>query len=277
MTNRSRRQTKKNGISFGGARGLQRVPRLAWALCLLTALPLGACKKPTPATPAPQEAAMPPVEILKDGRWLFTYVEPTGAFATTDKPVSIPEGSRKLVRVMDPSQGQSEKHAGTQVYAIDLNELLSIGKVRARVLSRDAFETAALAQLPAGESSLLAARPASPEGGGLPGATGAAAAGADAGAGGGTTRAGSASAVVVTVYGTSWCGACRAARQYLSARKIPFADKDVERDPAAARELAEKAAKLGVPSDRVPMLEVRGRLLTGFDQARLEALLGEAT
>ena len=82
---------------------------------------------------------------------------------------------------------------------------------------------------------------------------------------------------MVTVYGTSWCGACRAARQYFSERKIPFADKDIEADPAAARELTDKATKMGIPTDRVPVLDVRGRLLLGFDQARVEALLGNPT
>jgi len=82
---------------------------------------------------------------------------------------------------------------------------------------------------------------------------------------------------VVTIYGTSWCGACRAAREYMASHKIPFADKDIERDPEAARELAEKAAKMGIPTDRVPVLEVRGRLLLGFDPARVEALLGQPT
>ena len=79
------------------------------------------------------------------------------------------------------------------------------------------------------------------------------------------------------MYGTSWCGACRAARQYFSERKIPFEDKDIEADPTAARELAEKAAKMGLPTDRVPVLDVRGRLLLGFDRARVEALLGNPT
>jgi glutaredoxin len=82
---------------------------------------------------------------------------------------------------------------------------------------------------------------------------------------------------VVTIYGTSWCGACRAARQYFSEHKIPFADKDIEQDPAAARELGEKAAKMGIPTDRVPVLDVRGRLLLGFDPARVQALLGDRT
>jgi glutaredoxin len=81
----------------------------------------------------------------------------------------------------------------------------------------------------------------------------------------------------VTIYGTSWCGACKAARQYLTQRRIPFADKDVENDPAAARELQEKASKMGIPTDRVPVIDVRGRLLQGFDRARIDALLGEPT
>ena len=82
---------------------------------------------------------------------------------------------------------------------------------------------------------------------------------------------------MVTIYGTSWCGACREARRYLSSRKIPFVDKDIERDEAAARELRDKAARFGVPTDRVPILDVRGRLLIGFDPGRVEALLGQPT
>ena len=82
---------------------------------------------------------------------------------------------------------------------------------------------------------------------------------------------------LVTIYGTSWCGACRAARQYMTEQKIPFADKDIESDPSAAQELPEKASKMGIPTDRVPVIDVRGRLLLGFDRARIEAFLGQPT
>jgi hypothetical protein len=34
---------------------------------------------------------------------------------------------------------------------------------------------------------------------------------------------------------------------------------------------------MGIPTDRVPVLDVRGRLLLGFDPARVEALLGQPT
>jgi glutaredoxin len=205
--------------------------------------------------------------VLKGGRWLFTYMESSGQFATTDKPEIIPEASRALVRVLDPSK-PGEKNAEAQVYIADVNVLLKSDKAQAKPMSREAFETAALAQLPPGESSVRAGHAAPPAGEPPPPSTGPAPAGA-------TTPPGT--HPVVTVYGTSWCGACRAARQYFTEKKIPFADKDVERDPAAASELAEKASKMGIPTDRVPIIDVRGRLLLGFDRARVEALLGEST
>jgi glutaredoxin len=230
---------------------------------LSCALTLVACRKAVP-DPAPVSKGAPAtLEILKGDRWLFTYAEPDGQFATTDKADVVPAISRGVVRVIDPSNASNKNTNGTEVYVADLNQILSTGKAAARALSREAFETAALAQLPAGASSVRADHPA--------GATPPPALPVgDAGVAPGTTP-------VVTVYGTSWCGACRAARQYLSEHKIPYADKDVEQDPLAARELAEKAGKLGIPTDRVPVIEVRGRLLLGFDRARIEALLGEAT
>jgi arsenate reductase-like glutaredoxin family protein len=214
------------------------------------------CKKPAPATPPPEEAKLPPLEVKKDTPALFTYVDEKGEFVTVDKPDAVPPGARRLVRVVDPTKEAPDRRDTTNIYVVDDSELLKAGKATARVLSRQAFETGALAQLPPGESSLLAERP-------------------DGGMGVGGATPSAAGPPVVTVYGTSWCGACREARRFLSARKIPFADKDVEKDPAAARELQEKAARLGVPTDRVPILDVRGRLLIGFDPQRVEALLGQ--
>ena len=123
----------------------------------------------------------------------------------------------------------------------NLNDVLSKGRAPARPMSREAFETAALAVHPTGESSPLAAQTMRPVP--MPASDAATAAPPAAAAGG---------PPVVTIYGTSWCGACKAARQYFASRKIPFADKDIERDADAARELAAKAAKMGIPTDRVP-------------------------
>ena len=226
-----------------------------------------ACHRAAPdVAPAAAPGVPSTIEVLKGGRWLFTYVEPAGTFATTDKPETVPEAARTLVRVTDPAAPALMKGNADQVYVTSLNDLLAKDKSSARAMSREAFETAALAALPGGQSSPFAARPSEPP----PGATSPAPAAASPPLPPGATP-------LVTIYGPSWWGACRAARQYLSEHKIPFADKDIERDPAAAQELAAKATKMGIPTDRVPIIDVRGRLLLGFDRERIEALLGQPT
>ena len=237
-----------------------------WMLLLMAAGALGlGCRKSAPPMPLPAATAdLPKLEVSKDSPVLYTYVEPAGTFATTDKVEDIPQNARRLVRVVDPSKATKDRQDTTRVYVVDLGELLGAGKVTARVLSREAFETGALAQLPPGESSLISG----PHGPPLPDLP---MGGMDAGA------PGPLGPPVVIVYGTPWCGACKAAKQYLAAKHIPYAYKDIESDPAAARELQAKASKMGIPTDRVPILDVRGRLLLGFDRARLDAMLGDAT
>jgi glutaredoxin len=233
--------------------------------CVAAILFAAGCKRSAPdVAPSPSAGTPATIEVLKDGRWLFTYAEPKGTFATTDKPESVPEDARAMVRVFDPSAPEKTPGGGL-VYVTNLNDVMSKGRAPAKPMSRVAFETAALAAHPTGESSPLAAQTMRP----APIPPGDAGAALPPPAAGGPP--------VVTIYGTSWCGACRAARQYFTARKIPFADKDIERDADAARELAAKASKMGIPTDRVPVIDVRGRLLLGFDKARIEALLGEPT
>jgi hypothetical protein len=53
-----------------------------------------ACKKGTLPPPPPTAwAELPPREVSKDSALLFTYVEPTGIFATTDKTEKVPSRS----------------------------------------------------------------------------------------------------------------------------------------------------------------------------------------
>ena len=236
-----------------------------WMMLLVAGAGLGlGCRKSGP--PAPKRELMhelPKLELSKDSPLLYTYVETKGTFATTDKADDIPQNARRLVRVVDPAKA-TDKQESTQVYVVDLGELLSAGKAVAKGLSREAFETGALAQLPPGESSPMSG----PHGPALPEPP---IDGVDGGA------MGQIGPPVVILYGTPWCGACKAAKQYLAAKHIPYAYKDIESDPAAARELQAKASKMGIPTDRVPILDVRGRLLLGFDRARLDAMLGEST
>ena len=92
--------------------------------------------------------------------------------------------------------------------------------------------------------------------------------------GAGGVRAASASAGSdVVLYTTTWCGFCKKAKAFLKKRGVAFVERDVEKDPGANEELAEKAARAGVRPGGVPVIDVRGTLVIGFDQAKLERLL----
>ncbi len=74
-----------------------------------------------------------------------------------------------------------------------------------------------------------------------------------------------AAAETVTVYGTSWCPACEAARAYFTQRGVPFVWRDLERDPVARREATERARSIGANPDSVPLLDVGGTVISGFN------------
>jgi glutaredoxin len=73
----------------------------------------------------------------------------------------------------------------------------------------------------------------------------------------------------VTMYSAAWCGVCKKARAFLSGEGIPFVEKDIEKDPSAAEELRAKAAAAGVATGGVPMFDVGGQVLGGFDPQSL--------
>ena len=77
----------------------------------------------------------------------------------------------------------------------------------------------------------------------------------------------------VTIYMASWCGACRATASYLRSRKVPFVEKDIEKDAAASAEMQRKAQAKGLSPRGVPVIDFMGEILLGFDQARLERLV----
>ena len=75
----------------------------------------------------------------------------------------------------------------------------------------------------------------------------------------------------VTVYTTPTCSWCKVLKDYLRAREVPFAEVDVSQDLAQARELVERSGQYGVP-----VADIDGEMVIGFDRARIDALLGLA-
>jgi len=74
----------------------------------------------------------------------------------------------------------------------------------------------------------------------------------------------------VTVYSTPWCAFCKTEKQYLEHLGVAFVAKDVEEQPEA---MAELDAKLGGNFTGVPVTDICGEIVTGFDRRKIDELL----
>ena len=77
----------------------------------------------------------------------------------------------------------------------------------------------------------------------------------------------------IVLYSTSWCGVCKKARRFLKEQGLAFIEHDIEQNRAAARELQEKSKRAGIPLGGVPVIDVGGALMRGFDPQRLMSVL----
>ncbi|MBI2393368.1 MAG: thioredoxin family protein [Deltaproteobacteria bacterium] len=73
----------------------------------------------------------------------------------------------------------------------------------------------------------------------------------------------------VTVYVTDTCPWCTRVKTYLREHKVSFSEINVSRDESAARRMTERSGQMGVPQ-----LDIDGSFVVGFDQPRIDALLG---
>lgn len=78
----------------------------------------------------------------------------------------------------------------------------------------------------------------------------------------------------VVLYGTSWCGYCARARAWFREHQIPFEDRDIEQDPDARDEVRRKCTEAGSRfNGSVPVIDVNGRIIHGFDVSGIESAL----
>lgn len=72
----------------------------------------------------------------------------------------------------------------------------------------------------------------------------------------------------VIVFSTPTCTYCNQAKRYLRERGVRFRDVDVSKDPVAARDMVRRSGQQGVP-----VLDIGGRVVVGFNRAEVDRLL----
>lgn len=199
--------------------------------------PQGATKASAAVQGEPQppapEAVEPPFAVQGELEGLLLVWYDAEGVHTAQKRADVPEAQRANVRVDSLNVAPDKRLDADHVYVADVRSPDASGNYPVRRATRQWFDMQVDKAKPA---------PAVDEAG-------------------------------VTIYMASWCGACRATASYLRSRKVPFVEKDIEKDAAAGVEMQRKAQAKGLTPRGVPVIDFRGEILLGFDQARLERLV----
>lgn len=74
----------------------------------------------------------------------------------------------------------------------------------------------------------------------------------------------------IVIYSTPTCGYCRLAKEYFKSINQPYTEYDVSVDHAKAQEMIAKTGQFGVP-----VIEVDGKVVIGFDKPRIDSYLSQ--
>jgi glutaredoxin len=227
---------------------------------LLPALVVG-CKreKPPLEDDTPAEGVTPPVVKDSTEGLMFAWIDEKGEGHVVEKVADVPIVGRDAVRVMDPNSYDTAHP--DRIFIVDLRVAGPDGAYPVRSATREELDAIALARRSKAGPTLASAATPSPK---------------EAPPGGPQVNAQPPSNArpAVVLYGASWCGACKQAAAYLKRKGVPFVEKDIEEDANAAREMQSKLAHAGKRGGSIPVIDIRGKIMVGFDPQSVDNALG---
>jgi len=72
----------------------------------------------------------------------------------------------------------------------------------------------------------------------------------------------------IKVYSTPTCPYCLTLKEFLKEKGFEFEDIDVSKDEKALNEMIEKSGQMGVP-----VVDIDGQIIIGFDREKISQLL----
>lgn len=73
---------------------------------------------------------------------------------------------------------------------------------------------------------------------------------------------------MIKIYSTPTCPWCKRAKAYLTEKGIDFESIDVSSNDVAQKEMIEKSGQMGVP-----VLDIDGKIVIGFDKEKIDEML----
>lgn len=205
---------------------------------------LGCKPAPTGKTGEQKSAPDPVVVSAAKTTLAFHYLDQNGQFQTVRTIEEVPQESRVQVVVVDESADEQGLNTTDYVHVADLTQQQEDGTYPVRVMDRNAFSASLPKVTPSKIPTEVQDKPEVTSG-----------------------------ANRVIMYSTQWCGVCRKARSWFKKNQIPIVEKDIEKSRAAAEELQRKAEASRIRADGVPVIDVNGQLISGFDPSAIRKYL----
>jgi glutaredoxin len=222
------------------------IPRLYRSFVILSVFAVFSCSPPRNDAPLDSDGQSGPTPpLVTDTRTdlvLSWFVD--GGAQIGSSVSEVPPQARKEVRVQDPTI-PPENRDTAWVFLANLEQVGADGRYPVKAQRREQYESVHLrpqrqAPAPSDSSSPSALSPGEQK---------------------------------IVMYATKQCPVCKKARRWLLEQGIPYLEKDIERDEAAAMELQKKGRAQGVPTNGVPVFDIGGKLVPGFDPKQLLRLL----
>ncbi len=207
---------------------------------IILLLNLGYCKKADEQKKEAEEINPPEIVVSKENRNLvFSYFDKDGNFKDTQNIDEIPEDAKKQVIVFDTSVPPDKRLSHKIIYIADLRGPDSNGRYKYNIASRYEFESA----LREGIRPAISGSEVKQDG------------------------------KSVIIYTTSWCGVCAQLRKYLRSKGVSYTEKDIEKDDSARNEMVSKLKSAGLRGSGVPVIDLYGEIIVGFNKELLESRL----
>jgi len=76
--------------------------------------------------------------------------------------------------------------------------------------------------------------------------------------------------MTIKIYSTPTCPYCQLAKDFFLEKNLEFSEVNVAEDKAALQEMIAKSGQM-----RVPIIEIDGQIVTGFNRPELERIIGK--
>lgn len=212
------------------------------ALALVTVAP--GCKKKDDGT-APTANELPPIKLTDETRdLLLTWIDEKGNGHTAMSVPEVPPEGRGQVRVVLTKSDDGA--SGDLYYVANLATKQPDGSYPVVTMTRQAWDALSAERRGVRIDRPIASREAPQDG--------------DA-------------KDIAIVYGAEWCKPCHDAEKFLRARQVPVVYKDIEQSESARKEMLRKLEKIGRPGGAIPVLDVMGQVLVGFDPREIDRIV----